>query len=53
MIPHATYILDKMENEISKLEDHNVLQGFSDMFPDEFLGLPPKRDIDFTIDFIP
>ena len=23
------------------------------MFPDEILGIPPKRDIDFTIDLVP
>ena len=34
-----------------RLED--VLQEFKDVFLDEILGLPPKRDIDFTIELVP
>ena len=30
-----------------------MLQEFEDVFPDEILGLPPKRDIDFTIELVP
>jgi len=30
-----------------------VLQEFRDVFPDEVPGLPPKRDIDFTIELVP
>ena len=30
-----------------------MLQEFKDVFPDEILGLPPKRDIDFTIELVP
>ena len=29
-----------------------MLQEFSDVFPDEIPGLPPKRDIDFTIELV-
>ena len=29
------------------------MQEFGDVFPDEILGLPPKRDIDFTIVLVP
>ena len=29
-----------------------MLQEFRDVFPDEILGLPPKRDIDFTIELV-
>ena len=49
---YAAHVLEKTKNEISKLEDHYVLQEFKDVFPDEVLGLPPKRDIDFTIDIV-
>ena len=35
------------------LEDYQVLQEFEDVFPDEIIGLPPKRDIDFTIELVP
>ena len=30
-----------------------MLQDFKDVFPDEVIGLPPKRDIDFTIELVP
>ena len=30
-----------------------MLQKFRDVFLDEIPGLPPKRDIDFTIDLVP
>ena len=30
-----------------------MLQDIKDVFPDEILGLPPKRDIDFTIELVP
>ena len=30
-----------------------MLQEFKDVFPDEIARLPPKRDIDFTIDLMP
>ena len=41
------------DNENTRLEDFHVLQELMDVFPDDVLGLPPKRDIDFTIDFVP
>ena len=30
-----------------------MLQEFRDVFPNEIPGLPPKRDIDFTIELMP
>eukprot|EP00253_Pinus_taeda_P014522 PITA_14522 len=30
-----------------------VVQEFADVFPEEVPGLPPKRDVDFTIELIP
>jgi hypothetical protein len=39
---------DKVESN----EDHSVLRNFED-FLREILGLPPKRDIDFSIDLVP
>lgn len=35
------------------LESIPVVQEFVDVFPEEKLGFPPKRDIDFTIELIP
>jgi hypothetical protein len=36
----------------SKLEDIPVVNDFQDVFPQEFLGMPPDREIEFTIDLI-
>jgi hypothetical protein len=36
-----------------KLEDFDVLREFIDMFVDEILELPPRREIDFSIDLLP
>ena len=32
-----------------KFDDIPILQDFSDVFPEEIPGLPPKRDLDFPI----
>ena len=36
-----------------KFDDIPILQDLSDVFPEEIIGLPPKRDMDFTIDLVP
>ncbi|GJX20316.1 reverse transcriptase [Tanacetum coccineum] len=36
-----------------RLESHPVVRNFPDVFPDELPGLPPEREVDFTIDLIP
>ena len=36
-----------------KLEDIPILRGYSDVFSEEILGLPPKRELDFTIELVP
>ncbi|GJY33482.1 retrotransposon protein, putative, ty3-gypsy subclass [Tanacetum coccineum] len=36
-----------------RLESHQVVQTFPDVFPDELSGLPPKREVEFTIELIP
>ena len=36
-----------------KPEDLEVVNEFLDVFPEEIPGMPPKREIDFTIDLVP
>ena len=36
-----------------KLEYIPILRGYTDVFPEEILGLPPKRELDFTIELVP
>jgi hypothetical protein len=46
-------VLEYVEDEKMNLEDHPILREYKDMFPEEVLGLPPKRDIDFSIELAP
>ena len=50
---YASHILETSGDETPRLGDYQVLQEFRDVFPDEIPGLPPKRDIDFTIELVP
>ena len=36
-----------------KLEDIPILKEYSHVFPEEISGLPPKRELDFTIELVP
>ena len=40
------------QDVVSILEDHRVLKEFKDVFQ-EVPGLPPNRDIDFSINLMP
>ena len=50
---YAAHILEATEDGTPRLEDYQVLQEFKDVFPDEILGIPPKRDIDLTMELVP
>jgi hypothetical protein len=45
--------LTQQKRKELKVEDHPVLWEFKDVFPEEVPGLPPKRDLDFSIDLVP
>ena len=34
------------------MEDIPILRGYSDVFPEEISRLPPKRELDFTIELV-
>ncbi|GKF94724.1 hypothetical protein Tco_0284424, partial [Tanacetum coccineum] len=38
---------------VSKLDDIRVVRDFPEVFPDDLLGLPLVREIEFRIDLIP
>ena len=40
------------KDKVESIEDHPVLRDFEDVFR-EIPGLPPKRNIDFSIDLVP
>jgi hypothetical protein len=43
-------VLESDENDKLNLEDHPILREYRDVFPEEVSGLPPRRDIDFSIE---
>lgn len=49
---YAVHIKD-LGDDKNRLDAHPILQDFQDVFPKELLGLPPKREFDFTIDLHP
>jgi len=40
----------KNEEEICSI---NVVKDFMDVFQEEILGLPPKREVELTVDLVP
>jgi hypothetical protein len=47
----AAHMEEASKDKVPNLEDHAVLEDFEDVFK-EVPGLPPKRDIDFSINFM-
>ena len=45
--------VSEVKNKDVKLEDIPVVKEYPDVFPEEILGLPPKREIDFEIEIEP
>ena len=43
-----TYVVNE-ENDL-KLEDIPIVRDYPDVFPEDLLGLPPEREVEFTID---
>jgi hypothetical protein len=48
----VAHVEESSRDVVSKIGDHEVLIEFKDIFQ-EVLGLPPKRDIDFSINLMP
>jgi hypothetical protein len=47
----VAHMEEEPKDKVPNLEDHSVLKYFEDVFK-EIPGLPPKRDIDFSINLI-
>ena len=39
--------------EGTTIEDIRIVNEYLDIFPEELLGMPPKRDIEFIIELLP
>eukprot|EP00261_Vitis_vinifera_P033067 XP_019074310.1 PREDICTED: uncharacterized protein LOC109122258 [Vitis vinifera] len=48
------FLASVMSNESDlKLEDMPIVREYPDVFPEDLLGLPPEREVEFTIDLVP
>jgi hypothetical protein len=45
-------VMNSVENDKPKIEDHSILIEYKYGFPEEVLGLPPRRDIHFSIELV-
>jgi hypothetical protein len=50
---YVIQVLESVEDDKPSLEYHPTLREYRDVFPEEVLGLPPRRDIDFSIELAP
>jgi len=48
---YITYVIDTHKEELN-LDDILIVWEFPKVFPEELLGLPPDREIDFTIELV-
>ena len=52
VVGYLAYVIDTEASEV-KLEDIPVVREFLDVFPKELPGLPPDREVEFSIDLLP
>jgi hypothetical protein len=50
---YAIQVLKTTEGADPSPDDHPILREYRDVFPEEIPGLPPRRDIDFSIELAP
>ena len=49
---YLAFVVDRRQ-EGTRLENIPIVKEFPDVFPDDISGLPPDREVEFTIDLIP
>jgi hypothetical protein len=49
---YVVQVLNSIKDQKPSLEENPILKYFRDVFPEEVSGLPPKRDIDFSIELV-
>nr|GEU47941.1 putative reverse transcriptase domain-containing protein [Tanacetum cinerariifolium] len=54
-IPYGDEVLieTKDKSEEKRIEDVPIIQDFLEVFPEDLLGLPPTRQVEFQIDLVP
>jgi hypothetical protein len=50
---YAIQVLSYVEDHKPILEDHPILREYRYVFPEEVTSLPPRREIDFSIELVP
>ena len=52
---YGVIVIDEANMKIDKVksEDIPILKEYSDVFPKEIMGMPPKRELDITIELVP
>ncbi|GKA27912.1 putative reverse transcriptase domain-containing protein [Tanacetum coccineum] len=50
---HITIKEDKDKSEEKRLEDVPIVRDFPEVFPEDFPGIPPARQVEFQIDLVP
>jgi hypothetical protein len=50
---YGIQVLNSVEKNKPNLDDHPILREYKYVFPEEVPGLPPRRDIDFSIKLVP
>ena len=48
---YLAYIVENYKD--AKLDDIPIVRDYPDIFSDELPGLPPKREVEFTIELVP
>jgi len=49
----VVHVINNENDEDQILADIPVIRDFADVFPEEVPGLPPKRELEFSIEMIP
>ncbi|GJS32822.1 putative reverse transcriptase domain-containing protein [Tanacetum coccineum] len=52
-LPHVTTKVLRKCSKKKRLEDVPTVQDFPEVFPEDFPGLPPTRQVEFQIDLVP
>ena len=51
MLVEQFYMVNQLEG--TSIEDIPIVNEYPNVFPDELLGMPPERDIEFIIKLLP
>ncbi|XP_074342314.1 uncharacterized protein LOC141679829 [Apium graveolens] len=49
---YLAFVKDTSKDE-PRIEDYPIVREYEDVFPDELPGLPPHREVEFTIELVP